>query len=150
MIWAIVRRSGAFTLRHTDGEHPAEAGHRRDCRGANVWQLTRDPDLASGERVDYATGAIVFDLGAVQDSVLAEIKAAAGQHIEAFAPLWRQLNDMAEPDNPGAAGRARDIRAVRDWSTDLEARLAQADSATKLRNVRAALADWRKSAKAAA
>lgn len=64
------------------------------------------------------------------------IKSAAARRIEAISPAWRQLNDMREPSESGAA-RFAAIDAVRAWSDDLE---RQALAATTEQGLTAVLA----------
>jgi len=91
------------------------------------------------EFVHVPTGAIVFgdgydpaELEPVADDYwracdLEErrraIKAEAEARILEIAPIWRQVNDLAEPDTDGARERRRAIDDVRDWSNRAEAEL---------------------------
>jgi hypothetical protein len=60
--------------------------------------------------------------------MLAAIKREAERRIEAISPPWRQLNDLREPSDAGAA-RFAAIDAVRAASDAIEAVLAKAPAA---------------------
>lgn len=125
-LWAIIE-DDTYRLIWTASakEHPRRAGHADECRGRKVVPLDREPANLLGEYVS-AEGEIAFDVGRVADGWATAIKAEAGRQIEAFAPLWRQMNDLANPSDPGAIERRRRIDAVRAWSNDLEVRLRAA------------------------
>lgn len=128
-LWAIIDEDGYRLIWTASAEeHPRRAGHADECRGRKVVPLDREPANLLGEYVS-AEGEIAFDVGRVVDGWATAIKAEAGRRIEAFAPLWRQLNDLANPSDPGAIERRRRIDAVRAWSNDLEAQLRAAQCA---------------------
>ena len=131
-IWAIMQAGGGFVIRHC-AEHPAQAGHADECVDAAVYELPREPDAAFGETVDPAGGALIFVWSEAAPRITAAIKTEAEARILAVAPLWRQINDGHEPDTPGAAERRRAIRAIRDWSNQIEAEAMQVGSAVALR-----------------
>lgn len=128
-LWAIIE-DDTYRLIWTGSakEHPRRAGHADECRGRKVVPLDREPANLLGEYVS-AEGEIAFDVGRVVDGWAAAIKAEAGRQIEAFAPIWRQLNDLANPADPAAIERRRRIDAVRAWSNALEAQLRAAQCA---------------------
>lgn len=137
MIWAIARKTGGFTIHFDD----PQKHHRDELRGAKVWRLDREPDLINGETIDYETGSVTFSLDGIRGPLVAEIKAEAARRIEAFAPLWRQMNDLTQPDAPGAAERRRKINVLRDWSNDLESQLDLAISAEDVKTTRIAITE---------
>lgn len=57
------------------------------------------------------------------------VKREAMRRIEAVAPLWRQLNDLHEPDAPGVTERRVAINAIRMTSNRIEAELQALDAA---------------------
>lgn len=125
-LWAIIEEDGYRLIWTASAEeHPRRAGHADECRGRKVVPLDREPANLLGEYVS-AEGEIAFDVDRVADAWIAQIKTVAGCRIEAFAPLWRQLNDLADPADPGAIERRRRIDAVRAWSNWLEGRLRAA------------------------
>ena len=141
-LWALVTPDGSYALRFTDSvaHHPADYGHADECEGVEVWPLEREPRTALGEGVDPATGAFDFDIARVADCLIADIKAEAGRRIEAVAPLWRQINDLADPSAPGAAARAASIAAIRGWSNEAETMGLTSLSADDLADTLAAIA----------
>lgn len=58
--------------------------------------------------------------GATNQAIEA-IKAFAGRQIEKEIPLWRQVNDLAEPMSEGAIERRARIKEIRQWSNTVEA-----------------------------
>lgn len=121
-IWAIVAASGSCSICFTGSadEHPAQFGHEEDCVDRNVWALDREPVDRLGERVDYETGEIVFDRDLAFARIVPAIKSATQTAILRVAPLWRQLADLADPDNEAKAGRAEAIAVLRSRSNQLE------------------------------
>ena len=138
-LWAIVSESGDFVLRYTDSpeQTPEDSGHADECVGCNIWPL--ECELVEGEIVSFETGEILFNAALAAPSLVAEIKAVAQQRILEVAPLWRQVNDLAEPDRPGVAERRAQIQSIREWSDELEAMVTSATNATQLADVRSAL-----------
>lgn len=136
-LWAIVAPDGSFVLRFTASSavHPAQSGHADECEGCAVWPLDRDPRLSLGEGVDPESGEFDFDLSRAEVVLIASIKAEAARRIEAIAPLWRQINDLAEPQAVGAAERRAAIDEIRAWSNQAEAMLAEAMDADDLEAV---------------
>lgn len=61
-------------------------------------------------------------------ALLRQIKAEAQRRIFRVAPLWRQINDLTEP-NEGTAQRQMAIMAIRDASTLIEDQLADTKAA---------------------
>lgn len=86
--------------------------------------------------IDTLTGSVVFPEGhdAAQlmplpadywakhdcDFAIAAIKAEAERRILEVAPIWRQLNDLADPTSPGAILRRAQINEIRAWSNAAE------------------------------
>lgn len=62
------------------------------------------------------------------------IKSAAARRIDAISPAWRQLNDMREPTETGAA-RFAALDAVRAWSNELEQKALSAPTEDALNAV---------------
>lgn len=137
-LWAIVSKSGQYELRHDD---PANDGAAATLDKV-IWQLTREPDPQSGETVSYKTGNIEFDAKAIKPALIAEIKAIAERKILAIAPIWRQINDLANPSENGAASRRKQINEVRAWSNEIEALIDAAASASEIADLRATLKSW--------
>lgn len=123
-LWAIVAPDGSYVLRHCE-RHPARSGHRSECKGHKVWELTREPRADLGEGIDPATGAFDFDLARVEAGIIAAIKAEAARRIEAISPDWRQRNDLRLP-SPAGDERWAAIDAIRGWSNMMEQLLARA------------------------
>ncbi len=85
------------------------------------------------------TGALVFPAGYRRNAIeplpdgywdqherttrVAAIKAEAARKIEDVAPLWRQINDLTNPNASGAAERRQQIEAIRAWSNAEEEKL---------------------------
>lgn len=131
-LWAIVCGSGTVQLRHDD---PADDGQAA-LQGKSVFTIDREPLFHLGETVCLTTGAIVFDISLIKSGLFEEIKRAAERRILEIAPLWRQLNDLANPDEQGASDRRTQINAIRKWSEDMEARVTRALTATDIATVR--------------
>lgn len=133
--WALIAKNGAIRIIYTTGPdvHPEKAGHRDDCRGCEVVALDREPDFAMGETIK--AGAIAFDPALAAEAVFPRIKASAAARIERIAPLWRQINDLRNPADPGAAARSARIDAVRAWSNRMEAKLLACTSAAEAREL---------------
>lgn len=126
-LWAIVGEAGQrLVWTASADQHPTDHGHAEDCAGQEVFPLDREPIAALGECVT-ATGEIGFDVSRIAPELIAQIKAEAARRIEAFAPLWRQINDLADPTDPGAIERRAKIDAVRAWSNEVEGLLAAAE-----------------------
>jgi len=142
-LWAIIE-DDTYRLIWTASadQHPVDAGHAQECRGRKVVALDREPVNLLGEYVS-AEGEIAFDVRRVADGWAAAIKAEAGRRIEAFAPLWRQLNDLADPSDPAAIERRRRIDAVRAWSNEMEAKLLAATGPQGVQDVLRDLVDGR-------
>lgn len=104
--------------------------------GKRVYQLEREPLPHLGEAVSFDTGKIAFRLSGVESTLIAEIKAAAAAKIAEVAPTWRQLNDLANPDEPGAVERRAQVNAIRSWSNELEASLSSAQSPSDIAAIR--------------
>lgn len=148
-LWALVTEDGAFVLRVTPNyaRKPRRSGCAGEIRrGVRVHRLAREPDAALGERVAWERGGIVFDQAHAPpgrapacEQQIGAIRAEAGRRIEAIAPIWRQLNDLRESSEAGAA-RFAAIDAVRAWSDALEARAVAAGSADECRAIAAELA----------
>lgn len=140
-LWALISKRGELRQLYTQDidHHPVDHGHRRECRSFNVWPLEREPDIIHGETVDYATGAFTFDVSSVLPALLSEIKSEAARRIEAIAPMWRQINDLHEPDTPGAVQRRKALNVVRAWSNKLEASAAAAASPADVMAMRSLL-----------
>lgn len=136
-VWALVQPGGAFVIRRTDGRHPAEAGHEDECAGVAVFRLPREPEAALGEGVDPVSGSIDFSAIRAGALLIPAIKAAAAARIADEVPVWRQLNDLAEPGAPGAAARRARVRAIRDWSDGIEAELLAAREPRAVRDIMA-------------
>lgn len=136
-LWAIVAGDGSFVLRFTasNAAHPAQSGHADECEGCAVWPLARDPRLSLGEGIDPESGAFDFDLARVEAALIASIKTEAARRIESIAPLWRQINDLAEPQAVDASERRAAIDEIRAWSNQAEAMLAEAVDADDLETV---------------
>ncbi len=137
-LWAIIEH-GNYRLIWTASakDHPRRAGHADECRGRKVVALDREPDEALGEYVT-AEGEIGFDVSRIAGAITGRIKEAAARRIEAVAPIWRQLNDLADPSNPDHQRRRRQIDAIRAWSNEAERKLR---SARCVSDVVAVLAD---------
>ncbi len=139
-LWALVSKRHGFRQIWTEGpgHHPAEHGHRHDCRHHAVWPLEREPDINNGETVDYGTGEIVFAGRDIAPALIAEIKREAAARIEAVSPTWKQLNDTREPTAAGAR-RFAAIDDVRAWSNRIEQEVAAATTAKHIKSIRAQL-----------
>jgi hypothetical protein len=133
-LWAIVDRSGQCVFRYTDSiEHsPIDFGHADECDRAQVWPLDREPQRSLGEMVSAQTGVIIFSAQIAADDIIPAIKQAAEYAILEVSPIWRQINDLAEPETPGAAARHAVVKALRQQSNDLEQLAALATSAADL------------------
>lgn len=131
MIWAIVSKGGETSIRFDNPETTERYAARR---GRKIWKIRRN--LQYGERVDFQTGKIIFDLETIADAMIAEIKAEAGRRILTAAPLWRQLNDRDEPEGAGAIARRAEVLSIREWSNKLEKRLLGAKTAAKIVAIR--------------
>lgn len=129
-LWALTSKKGVVLLRYTDGPdiRPEDSGHRAECRNRNIWPLDREPREDLGELVDHETGAIVFSAYAAGAAIVPLIKQCAEQAILNVAPLWRQINDLNDPNGSGAAERRAQVAAIRQQSNDLEAELSSAES----------------------
>lgn len=137
-LWAIIE-DGNYRLIWTASakDHPRRTGHADECRGRKVVALDREPNEALGEYVT-AEGEIGFDVSRIAAAVTGRIKEAAARRIEAVAPIWRQLNDLADPSNPDCQRRRQQIDAIRAWSNEAERKLL---SAQCVNDVVAVLAD---------
>jgi hypothetical protein len=51
------------------------------------------------------------------------IKAEASKRILDVAPLWRQIEDLKNPLDPGAVARNAEIMAIQEWSNKEEGKL---------------------------
>ncbi len=71
-------------------------------------------------------GEIGFDVSRIAAAVTGRIKETAARRIEAVAPIWRQLNDLADPTNPDHQRRRQQIDAIRAWSNEAERKLRHA------------------------
>ena len=133
-LWALVKPEGGFTLHYTpDQTPPVSEGLERIVR------LSREPDQQNGETVNYDQQALVFDLQTVMDRVMHEIKMEAGRRIELVAPLWKQINDSYTPANAASQDRRQQINLLRDWSQEMEDRLAGVTSSAQLKALRSEL-----------
>ncbi len=121
--WAIVWKSGKFVLRYTGSldEHPADHGHRAEVRDRAVWPIDREPLQHMGESVSFENGAILFDSLVAAKMLEPKIKHAVQVAILRDYPLWRQVNDLADPDSPEKQARAARRSALRERSNELEA-----------------------------
>lgn len=145
-LWAIVAPNHAFRIVFTDSADvsPADCGHADECEDMAVWPLEREPDIAHGELVDFATGSIIYCPFVAQpgwpsayDMLIAEIKAEAGRRILEAYPLWKQLNDMdLSAFDPGVLERKAERDRIRDWSNELEDRVDHATSLQDLCEIR--------------
>lgn len=88
----------------------------------------------------HADGAWHENMPAHRARALAGIKAEAATRIEAFAPQWRQSNDLRQPSPEGAARFAR-IDAIRAWSNQAETAIATAQSVAELESALEQIAD---------
>lgn len=133
-LWAIVEASGSYVLRYTGGLEmvPADSGHRKECRGRNVWPLEREPLDRSGEVVDFVTGDIVYSSEKAVAAIVPHIKAWTQAQILTAVPYWRQLNDLAEPEADGAADRRKSISDLRNLSNELEQKVRDATSSSEV------------------
>lgn len=141
-LWALVSASGVYVLRYTASadQHPADCGHADECEDVNVWPLDRDPDQANGEGVSYATGDFDFEIGRVADVVIASLKGAAFRKIVAAVPMWKQLDDLYDQDNPEAQARRAFIKGVRAASRAIEESVPNVSSVAGVVAVRSAIA----------
>ena len=135
-LWAALSADGSFNLLYTASidEHPADHGCADACDGKEVFPLSREPNDALGELVG-ATGAIEFSPDKAALSLVPLIKSSAAKRIEAFAPIWRQLNDLADPQTPDALARRGMIDAVRAWSNNLEQRVLSATGTIEIEQI---------------
>ena len=145
MIWAIVEKSGKFTIHHDD---PKQFNSKVGASKV-IWPIDRSPDVANGEQIDFDSGEIIFDRTQVADHIVAEIKAKAGKKIVDAVPLWQQNNDLREllrqlkeslPPVLAIEKRVLAIDKVRQWSDDLETQLSNASNADDISKIRAKLA----------
>lgn len=135
MLWAIVSKSGDYQLRYDDPVNDGKAA----LRGKAVWTLEREPDPLLGETVAYETGEVIFDKSIVESALVNEIKSIAASRILAIAPIWRQINDLANPDDNGASERRAQINAIREWSNNMEIAASNAAKPSDIADIRAAL-----------
>lgn len=132
MIWALISDDGSVLIRHAPG-HPAEHGDAEACEGRIVIELPREPEMAAFETV-AANGSFILDIDRMLAEVIPQIKSKAGGEIEAVAPLWRQLNDLNEPETPGAILRRESIAKIRAESNRAEARLKTLTTVEEVRD----------------
>lgn len=137
-IWVIVDKSGDFQIRY---DNPA-LDDKATLRGKNVFELAREPLIHLGEAVCFETGEIIFKKSTIDSALISDIKAAAAERISAVAPIWRQLNDLANPNEPGASDRRSEIDDIRQWSNQMEASVASAKSASDISDIRSALQNF--------
>lgn len=140
-LWALVAPDGSYMLRWTARPqvNPRRAGCAAELRGRRAHRLSREPVLALGETIAWADGKITFDRAKVLPGLIATVKAEAARRIEAVAPLWRQINDLAEPDAAGAAERRAFVKAVRAYSNQAETALESSSDARTLAITMAAI-----------
>lgn len=118
-----------------------------DIEGIDLTGMTTAPcpegfDPVSMSHV-YVDGRWADNLTAMKARAAQNIKAEAGRRIEAFAPLWKQINDLNDPGAPGAAERASAIAAIRAYSNDAEMIVLTSTSAADLAESMAAIAaNW--------
>lgn len=127
MIWTVVKKSGEFTIHFDDPGVFHKFNHKTD----KIYQLEREPDVMHGEKVDYKTGEIVFDIGMIQETVLSEIKKKTADLIYEVSPEWKQRNDIRKP-SPEGESRFDEIDRLREASNLLEDKLAIIDSTEAL------------------
>lgn len=127
MIWAVIKRGGEFTIHFDD----PSVFHKANCKDAKVHQLEREPDVMHGERIDYDSGEIVFDITTIQETVLSEIKKKTAELIYEVSPEWKQRNDIRKP-SPEGESRFDEIDRLRESSNLLEDKLATIDSTEAL------------------
>jgi hypothetical protein len=117
MIWAIVKKSGEFEIRFDD---PAATEKKSALRNRAVWPLEREPIPHLGERVSFDDGSITFSAARAAAYAVPQIKAATQVAILREVPMWRQVNDIEDPDSPGKAERKALVAARRIRSNELE------------------------------
>lgn len=134
-LWAITKENGEINYLYTagPGQHPSECGNEEACAEGLVWPLDREPEPRWGETVEHESGEIIYRAETILPTILKEIKQEAFLRIEAVAPLWKQINDLHDPDSPGKEERSQSIQAVRDWSNQLEAEVVEASTVEELK-----------------
>lgn len=113
-----------------------------DLTGMTTAPCPEDFDPVSMSHV-YVDGVWSENLVMLLARAVADIKAEAGRRIEAFAPIWKQINDLNNPSAPGAAERSAGIAAIRAYSNEAELIALTSTSAADLAESMAAIsAGW--------
>ena len=131
MIWAIETDIG-YVIRHTEA-HPAECGHADECDGRKVVELSREPTFY--EYVDFSDGSLKAPSEKGIELIISMLKQKASDEIERIAPVWRQLNDLADPTSESAVVRRAHINIIRGWSNKAESYLRSSTTAEQVEEV---------------
>lgn len=78
-------------------------------------------------------------LSAIKAELIAAINAEAEQRILAAYPLYRQLNDAADQQEPGRADRLAEKNNIRSWSNELVDLASVAEDTETIAAIRAQL-----------
>jgi len=79
--------------------------------------------IVRADRVDYNYSVVEIPTETVRQNMVAESKQEAEKRILAIAPIWKQINAIADPD-PEITAK---VKAVRDASNVLEAEIKSMD-----------------------
>ncbi len=125
MIWAI-ENNQSYIIRYCDF-HPKDCGHEDECEGRRVLKIPREP-LNDIESVDFELGEIIFSPNI--KNVVTLIKEKASEEINKAAPLWKQLNELADANSDGSLRQK--IDNIRNWSNTIETRLKKTTTKEEL------------------
>ncbi len=79
--------------------------------------------IVRADRVDYNYSVVEISTETVRQNIVAESKQEAEKRILAIAPIWKQINAIADPD-PEITAK---VKAVRDASNAFEAEIQAMD-----------------------
>lgn len=125
MIWAIENDQG-YIIRYCDF-HPKDCGHADECEGRRVLKIPYEP-LNGVESIDFELGEIVFSPNI--NNLITLIKEKAHEEINKVAPLWKQLNELANTNSDGSLRQK--IDKIRNWSNIIEVRLKETTTKEEL------------------
>lgn len=122
MNWTVttIATGDSQTVMTNDGQTPFDCGYDKDLHEA--------VEITPSE-------LIVAEIELKRSTLIGAVKREAARRIDEIAPLWRQLNDLHEPESAGAIDRRNQINAIRQWSNDVEAEIAEATSLEALRDI---------------
>jgi hypothetical protein len=122
--WLVTRRDELeqFEVITQQGKTPQSSGYDKEFYR---WRELGEDEVEAREVEKHRPGLLDY------------VRRRAGEKIVETAPLWQQINDLAEPNAVGAQARREHVATIRAWSNTIEEKISAATTIADLDAVRA-------------